>query len=578
MSSDEYLRASSAWSRAAPGLTALQALVPSSWLQIAAIASIHLVALGLLWWTEYELVHFALFILAWLLFNCVWLVLLRRPGLSAALSLFLVAAIIAISKFKFGITWWTITFLDFLIVEPDTALFLLSVFPQLRLTLLIVAIVLVPLLIVIWRIDPFKVRRRTSALGAAACLFSLTGLSLAVPEQPWEPFQGVNHVSNFVRSGITGVSELFTHGWLEADAPGSAGHLPVGAADACQRAGKRPHIVMVLDESSFDVTAARDIRVPPDYRRHFRSFDGKQRSFIVDATGGPTWYAEYSVLTGLSPRSFGRFMFYVTRLAAGHVERGLPQALRRCGYKTFSLYPDAGDFLSARHFQRTAGIEHFFDARDMGAADIEPDSFYFDQTLRTITRERGGAPLFIFTYVTANHFPWDTRFHPELTPGWKGLGNEASVDEYIRRQMMSARDYGDFIARLKREFPDEPFLVVRFGDHQPWISSRFLEPELDEAAVARKVMEYDPRYFTTYYAIDAVNFQPPDMSSALETIEAPYLPLVIQEAAGLPLDATFAEQKKIMQRCNGLFYRCGGGAEARRFNRLLIDAGLIKGL
>jgi hypothetical protein len=27
-----------------------------------------------------------------------------------------------------------------------------------------------------------------------------------------------------------------------------------------------------------------------------------------------------------------------------------------------------------------------------------------------------------------------------------------------------------------------------------------------------------------------------------------------------------------------VFYSCGGGTEARRFNRLLIDAGLIGGL
>ena len=46
----------------------------------------------------------------------------------------------------------------------------------------------------------------------------------------------------------------------------------------------------------------------------------------------------------------------------------------------------------------------------------------------------------------------------------------------------------------------------------------------------------------------------------------------------MPLDPSFAEQKKILQRCHGMFYRCNGGAEARRFNRLLIDAGLIKGL
>ena len=33
-----------------------------------------------------------------------------------------------------------------------------------------------------------------------------------------------------------------------------------------------------------------------------------------------------------------------------------------------------------------------------------------------------------------------------------------------------------------------------------------------------------------------------------------------------------------MLRCKGVFYACNKGAEARRFNRLLIDAGLIKGL
>ena len=60
--------------------------------------------------------------------------------------------------------------------------------------------------------------------------------------------------------------------------------------------------------------------------------------------------------------------------------------------------------------------------------------------------------------------------------------------------------------------------------------------------------------------------------------DAPYLPLVTLEAAGIPLDPSFAEQKKILRRCSGVFYHCNEGAEARRFNRLLIDAGLIKGL
>jgi hypothetical protein len=86
------------------------------------------------------------------------------------------------------------------------------------------------------------------------------------------------------------------------------------------------------------------------------------------------------------------------------------------------------------------------------------------------------------------------------------------------------------------------------------------------------------RYFTTYFAIDAINFRPLNISPALDNVEAAYLPLITLEAAGVPLDPSFAEQRSIFERCSGLFYRCHGGAEARRFNRLLINAGLITGL
>ena len=105
-----------------------------------------------------------------------------------------------------------------------------------------------------------------------------------------------------------------------------------------------------------------------------------------------------------------------------------------------------------------------------------------------------------------------------------------------------------------------------------------LEPGLDEAGIGKKLDAYDPRLYATYYAIDAVNFEPVKSDAVMDTIDGPYLPLVIQEAAGIPLDPSFAEQKEIMLRCKGIFYGCKDGAEARRLNRLLIDAGMIHGL
>jgi hypothetical protein len=142
---------------------------------------------------------------------------------------------------------------------------------------------------------------------------------------------------------------------------------------------------------------------------------------------------------------------------------------------------------------------------------------------------------------------------------------------------MSVHDYAQFKDRLAHEFAGEQILIVRFGDHQPLFARRFIDPTLDQAQVAQRIMERDPRYFTTYYSVEGINFRPVDLSSALDTLDAPYLPLVVLEAAGVPLDPAFAEQKKILSRCGGMFYLCGGGAEARRFNRLLINAGLIQG-
>jgi hypothetical protein len=180
--------------------------------------------------------------------------------------------------------------------------------------------------------------------------------------------------------------------------------------------------------------------------------------------------------------------------------------------------------------------------------------------------------------LAANHFPWGYRYRPELTPQWRDLGNQPKIDEYLRRQAMSARDYAEFLDRLKWEFPGDAFLLVRYGDHQPEFAMDIIDPAPDEAEIVRRMETFDPRYLTTYYAIDAVNFVPIDVSSALDRLDAAYLPLVVLEAAGVRLDPSFTEQKRILQRCRGVFYPCAGGSEARRFNRLLIDAGLIKGL
>lgn len=563
-------------------------IAPSKRVAVALLVALHIAGLATLYETEYGWFGVTLAVLTWVLFNALWIAVLRRPAVAAALSLASVAILIVLSQFKYSVLQLTLTFLDFLIIDQDTIAFLLAIFPQLRWKLLIAALVCVPLGVMLWRLDVLRVRRMAALAVALVALGGIVAGAKLRPELPWEPFGGVNHVSNFARSGVTQVVSLMAHSWMEHD---GTGHGPFNAmasaplaggatADECRLAQKPPHIVMVLDESSFDISAAPGIKVPPGYRDYFKSADGKQRTFMAEATGGPTWYTEFNVLTGLSSRSFGDLQFYVTRIAAGRVNRGLPQALQRCGYRTFTLYPSPGNFLSARSFQKSAGVGHFYDMAEIGAADeAQPDQFYFDRTRETFAREKGeGAPLFMFVYTALNHFPWTSAYRPERTPDWTPPGNGAETDEYIRRQHMTRMDYARFVEQLKRDHPDERFLIVRFGDHQPALSHKLMEPGADPADVARKLRQADPLYYATYFAIDTINYSVPNWASMPSRIDAAYLPVIIQQAAGLPLDPSFAEQRRIMQRCGGVFYACNGGIEVRRFNRALMDAGLIKGL
>jgi phosphoglycerol transferase MdoB-like AlkP superfamily enzyme len=538
---------------------------------------LHLASLAVMLWTEwFEFPNIAAYLLAWALLNFFWLTVLRRPAMAAALSLSMIAILILLSQYKYKVLWMTADFIDVLIVNRASVRYLFTIFPNLSSYVLAGALAIVPVLYVVWRTDPLRLRRRHAAAGLSGCVAGLVGLSLIAPFDPHDGFYPDKHVSHFARSGVDAFGYALSRSMLDSDAV-TADHLRGEAAAACQPAAKPPHIIMVHDESAFDLRTAPNMIVPPGYGRHFRSFDGAHRKLVVETAGGSSWYTEYNVLTGLSARSFGRFSYFVTRIAAGRVARGLPNTLRRCGYRTLSLYPAHGAFMAARSFQITTGVQSFFDSKALRARDVEPDSFYYDAASRMIARERG-SPLFMYIYLSANHHPWDYNWRPELTAGWKNPGNPPIVDEYLRRQMLGMRHYREFLDRLQREFPDDSFLLVRYGDHQPDFATAILEPGLDEAGVAQRIMTNDPRYYTTYYAIDVVNYKPAKMTSALESLESPYLPLIVLEAAGLPLDPSFEEQKRIFRRCLGLFYTCAGGAEARRFNRLLIDAGLIKGL
>src|SRR4029079_10319700 len=340
------------------------------------------------------------FLLAWAFLNFVCLAIVRRPIASGLISLSFIVLLILLSQFKHEKLWMTVDFVDLMIIDRDTSAFLLAVIPGLRAQLAFAGFVLAMLLAIAWRLDPLRMRLRVSALGGTSCLAALPVLSPFFPTDLSEDFFVQNYVSTLTRNGVEAMHELITHGYLDSRSA-TAEQLKVPPVAACAPTRKLPPIIRLHEESNSDITAIPGVNVPPGYKNHFRSFDGKARKLIVEGNGGPSWFTEYHVLTRLPAQSYGRFATSVTRIAAGRVGRGLPASLAHCGYKTFSLYPFYGAFLSSRAFQKTNGIGRYLDMTDLGTENFERDSFYFGQAEKIIARERGHGPLFLYVYTVA---------------------------------------------------------------------------------------------------------------------------------------------------------------------------------
>ena len=168
----------------------------------------------------------------------------------------------------------------------------------------------------------------------------------------------------------------------------------------------------MMNRASTSATAG-NVKVPAGYGSHFKSFDGKERKFLAESNGGPSWYTEYNVLAG-SVLALVRplRLFRHAASPSGRVERGLPLALRRCGYETLSLYPAFGAFMSARSFQTTTGIEHFYDAHDLGAKDVEPDSFFYDSALKLMSERRRAKAALHVRLSRRQSFPLGDQIPP----------------------------------------------------------------------------------------------------------------------------------------------------------------------
>ena len=134
---------------------------------------LHAGAVVLMFTTEIGFVGMAIFLLVWIMLNCLWLALQGRPTVAALISLEILVALTLLSRFKFDKLWMTIDFVDVMIIDRDTTAFLLAISPILRWWILLAAAATAVAIVIAWRLDWYRVSLQASLAG-----FSIIGCSI----------------------------------------------------------------------------------------------------------------------------------------------------------------------------------------------------------------------------------------------------------------------------------------------------------------------------------------------------------------------------------------------------------------
>jgi len=426
-----------------------------------------------------------------------------------------------------------------------------------------------------YRYDATRVSRR-GALIAILILtfFASVAAELKMERRHTQYYWDDLHISSFYSSWAETAEMLWRGQLIEAanSAPGPLFSKPT----ACETSGKPPHIILIHEESIVPPGYFPTLQYDRGIDRFFVSHDGKSHRLQVETYGGASWITEFSVMTGVSTQSFGGMRQFVQSLMAGKLHDTLPEALTRCGYRNVVFYPLERNFVSYDRFYASVGLKEVFDEKDQAApTDNQRDRFYFGNALDEIARHlrKSDKPLFTYILTMATHSPYDFTYMPEVDVPGGGPGTDPEMSEYLRRLAMAKIDYDELRRELARRFPTERFLIVHYGDHHP-IATRTLLGFSTKLEAEDVSLPLDSLGFTTYYAVDGVNYRPPPQPE-IETLDVPYLSVVILNAALLPLSDAFRERERLLAACKGRYFTCAPRDAILAFHRRLIDSKLI---
>jgi hypothetical protein len=236
-----------------------------------------------------------------------------------------------------------------------------------------------------------------------------------------------------------------------------------------------PNIVFVHAESTFDPNAAFTLAQPVVLPLWSRLASTKILAPLrVNVLGGGSWVTEFEVLTGVDSRIFGYQGFYTHHYVAPAVKWSFVRYLSALGYRSTAYYSTESDFYNVGAAFGNYGFDEFVDANALGL----PRDWTQLRDLEIVRAviERGAfdaaGPFFHFISTAENHGPHPCTTGTDRVEFSRPTTAEETcqLSEYVRRARSTSAAFEQVLEQLRRieQVTGRPFLLLAYGDHQPW--------------------------------------------------------------------------------------------------------------
>lgn len=281
----------------------------------------------------------------------------------------------------------------------------------------------------------------------------------------------------------------------------------------------------------------------------------------VHTYGGGTWKSEFAFQTGVPHDAFGPAGEFAPFNIAPGTHRSFVRSLKGAGYRTVALYPTRGGMMNGRAAYAAYGFDEFQDASDQGlpGAYDTPDALVHAAARKILARERiRDQPVFLFVLTIFNHAEHGVRMGrvpaglvAEASRAFDSSKEAQSVADYVWRTRESGRELD--LTRTAVLGTRRPAVFAWFGDHQPPFANALTLRDRNRSLPTESGTV--PARYQTWYEVTSNDPRPVE-EPAPRALDIVFLPGLLAQAAGVPLDDWLAANASAREQCGGLLEAC----------------------